>query len=141
MAMRVQIDQTGHDQLAGDIDNVGPGACQVAAQSGDLAVGEGDVGDLVASARRIDDPPAGEDQLRHCRSRNNRVSLHGVASRKKPDRLARREVVGLPPKAAPEMTASPKAVIEPSPRCRVDGEAMMPVGNATRLNLLLLENP
>ena len=89
--MGVQVDQAGGDDLAASIDGLGAGARQVAADRGDLAVGKGDVGDLVAPVRRIDDPPAGDDQLRHGCSKMNGVSLHepltgGLAKRLGPTR-------------------------------------------------------
>jgi hypothetical protein len=63
--MRVQIDEAGHDEPAADSDGLGPAGGQVAADLDDFAVGEGDVGGLVAAARRIDHPPALEDQISH----------------------------------------------------------------------------
>ena len=57
--MGVQVDQAGHDDLAGDIDDLRRRRRgSIAADRGDLAVRESDVGDLVAPVRRIDDAAA-----------------------------------------------------------------------------------
>jgi hypothetical protein len=84
--MCVQVDEAGHDKLAGGIDDFRAGARQVAADLGDLAVREGDVGDLVAPVRRIDDAPAGEDQSSHrtypVTTARMFTSVRGAASRR-----------------------------------------------------------
>src|ERR1700692_859660 len=64
--MSVQVDQPGRDDHAARIDDLGALARQVVPDCGDLAIGKGDVGDLVASIRRVDDPAAPEKEIRHC---------------------------------------------------------------------------
>src|SRR5580704_5652412 len=63
--MRVKIDQPRHDEQPAHIDNLGAAGGEVAPDFGYLSVAEGDVGRLVAPARRVDDAAASENQIRH----------------------------------------------------------------------------
>jgi hypothetical protein len=63
--MCVKIDHPGHDEQPTHIDDLGAAGRQVARDFGYLSVAEGDVGRLVAPARRVDDAAASEDQIRH----------------------------------------------------------------------------
>jgi hypothetical protein len=57
--MGMQVDQPRCDDQAARIDDLGAAPRQVRPDAGDLALGEGDVGDLIAPVCRIDDPAAG----------------------------------------------------------------------------------
>jgi hypothetical protein len=61
--MRVKIDQPGYDEEPARIDNLTAG--EIMPDRGHFAVAKSDVGHLVASTRRVDDPPASENQIRH----------------------------------------------------------------------------
>jgi hypothetical protein len=63
--MRVKIDQPWHDEQPTHIDNLGTAGGEVAPDFGYLSIAEGDVGRLVAPARRVDDAAASENQIRH----------------------------------------------------------------------------
>jgi hypothetical protein len=63
--MCVEVDQTGHDDQPAHIDDLGTSGGEVARDFGYFSVAEGDVGRLGASARRVDDAAASEDQIRH----------------------------------------------------------------------------
>ena len=65
--MSVQVDEPRHDNQAARIDSLDAVAGQVMPDRGNLAIGKGDVGDLVAPVRRIDDPAASEKEIRHGR--------------------------------------------------------------------------
>jgi hypothetical protein len=99
--MRMEVDEAGDDQLPGNIDGLGPAGCQIAADRGNLAIGKGDIGELVASVARIDDPAALEDQFRHRSPPSRRPSLHehmrGEAAKNEPRRRAGHEDT-VPPK-------------------------------------------
>jgi hypothetical protein len=80
--MGVQVDKAGDDELARDIGCLGPGARQIAADFRDLAVLESDVGDLIAPVSRIDDAPAGDNQMVHEGSEPSGASLHEPKTRR-----------------------------------------------------------
>ena len=62
--MRVQVDQPRRDDEAGNVaDRRRRAAGKIAAEAGDAAVREGDVGDAVMLLRRIDDATALENQV------------------------------------------------------------------------------
>jgi len=63
--MSVQIYEPRHDNQAACIDSLDTVARQVRPDRGNLAIGKGNVGDLVAPVRRIDDPAASEKEIRH----------------------------------------------------------------------------
>jgi hypothetical protein len=61
----VQVDQPRHDQKPTRIDDLGPSVGKIAADRFDPAIGESDIGRLVAFACRIYDATAPQDQIRH----------------------------------------------------------------------------
>jgi len=63
--MRVEIDQPGYHEEPARIDDFSAAGGEIAADPGHFALAKGNVGRLVASARRIDDAAASEDQVRH----------------------------------------------------------------------------
>jgi hypothetical protein len=65
--MRVEVDQPGHDQQPAHIDDLGTAGGEVTPDLSYSSVAEGNVGRLVAPARRVNNPAASEDQIRHMR--------------------------------------------------------------------------
>src|SRR5882724_7048516 len=107
--MSVQIYEPRHDNQAACIDSLDTVARQVRPDRGNLAIGKGNVGDLVAPVRRIDDPAASEKEIRHW---SPQLACHAytrlVRGKSRPVREAG---VGPSPKGANVMAASPKAAI------------------------------
>jgi hypothetical protein len=79
----VQVDEARRDEVARHVAHLGCGAGgEIGADRGDFAFGKADVGDRVEVLRRIDDPPALEDEIdRHQVSRCRRPGrpIHGSA--------------------------------------------------------------
>src|SRR6516162_5121991 len=65
--MRVEVDQPGHDQQPPHIDDLATAGGKVTPDLSYLSVAEGNVGRLVAPARRVNNAAASEDQIRHMR--------------------------------------------------------------------------
>src|SRR5437764_6114403 len=63
--MRVQIDKPRRDDQAAHIDNLGAVAPYISPDGRNLAAAEYNIRDLVARIRRIDDPAASENEIRH----------------------------------------------------------------------------
>ena len=63
--MSVEVDEPRHDEQPMHIDDIGIAGGEVAPDFSYFSVAEGDVGGLVASARRVDDVAVLEDQIRH----------------------------------------------------------------------------
>ena len=62
--VRMQVDQTGRDDEAGDITHVvARSASSLGADRRDLASGEGHIGDAIETLRGIDDATALQDQI------------------------------------------------------------------------------
>src|SRR5580692_7724157 len=80
--MRVEIDQPRHDEQPAHIDNLGAAGGEVAPDFGYLSVAEGDVGRLVAPARRVDDAAASADQNRHISEARGTVNEGEVRGRR-----------------------------------------------------------
>ena len=62
--MRVQVDQAGNDDFAGDVAGLGCFA-EVVAEGGDAAFGEADIEHRVDVLRRVEHPSALENQIKH----------------------------------------------------------------------------
>src|SRR5215475_11641363 len=66
--MRVEIDQPGHDDQPADIDGLRIAGGEIPPDFDHLSAVQGNVGRLVAPARRVDDAAASEYQIRHRRT-------------------------------------------------------------------------
>ena len=66
--MRVEVDQPGHDDQPTHVDDLRIAGGEITPDFSYFSVAEGDVGRLVAPARRVDNTAACEDQIPHMRA-------------------------------------------------------------------------
>jgi hypothetical protein len=110
--MCVQIDQPWRDDQTAHIDDIGAVARQVRPDRRNVAAAERDIGDLVARIRRIDDPAASENEIRHASAPVGPERAYTRVMSGKSRRCARRGLA-LPPKVPRWIAVSPKTAIAP----------------------------